>query len=305
MREHSVRLLLVGITGAILALLVVAVVSAWAEWGLVPDGGAPVVLWSRFWATVLGLLVVAQVGLAVSWFLVARAHRAPVRGGLAGGDAAQRDEGVAAAVDGAAAEGSHPEVRRRVKELEAAVAERKWDRVEELVEELERLCRDRAVLERVRELVDAERAEHVRELTEQLEAAKQEANPQGVLDLRDRLVGLLETKERRKLDEMLAAWSLAYLREALHEGRTRELIDLIERMVETFGESTPEGLELKNALPILRRSAGRCPDCGKPYDISLERCPECERRRMARKKKIAADEHVSEDPGGNGRHSTS
>ncbi len=299
MCERNVRLLLLLLSCTAVLLFAIGILAAWATWGLVPDAGDPVTQWILFWGGIVGLLLATQVSLAASWYLTS--GRRPER-------AAESHEPRAVAeqtsgVEQPPAAGLSPEVRRRVKELEAAVAERKWQRVEELFAELEGTCREEQLLERLRSLVRSEQAEHVRELTEQLEAAKQDANPQGVLDVRDRLVQLLETQERRKLDETLAAWSLAYLREALHEGRTRELIDLIERMVETFGESTPEGLELKNALPILRRSAGRCPDCGKPYDISLERCPDCEQQRRIRKKAVAANE-PSEDGGGNGQQTS-
>ncbi len=177
--------------------------------------------------------------------------------------------------------------------IRRAVAERKWTGVEELLRELQEL--DRELAKELTELAHREQEAHAKELREALRAAREQNNPQAVLDVRDRLVSLLSVDERQDLDREIAQWSIAYLRDALHEGRARELIDVIERMVETFGESTAEGMELKNALPILRRSAGRCPDCGEPYDISLERCPDCERKLRARKARSGTLE-----PGRNG-----
>lgn len=169
---------------------------------------------------------------------------------------------------------------RALQKLKDAIAERRWPDVEELFRLLQQ---DNADLAREMEpIIRREREAHTRELQEALEQARNQNNPQAVLDVRDKLAALLELHERQDLDREIARWSMVYLREALHEGRARELIDLIERMVATFGESTTEGMELKNALPILRRSAGRCPDCGQPYDISMERCPECEHKRQLR-----------------------
>lgn len=180
-----------------------------------------------------------------------------------------------------------------VEELRQAIAERKWADVDRLLDALQGSRPDLA--QDLLTLAERERSAHARELRQALQEAQSQNNPQAVLDVRDRLVGLLEISERQDLDREIARWSIGYLREALHEGRARELIDLIERMVATFGESTTEGMELKNALPILRRSAGRCPDCGEPYDISLERCPDCEQKRRMKKAESSAT-----GSGGNG-----
>jgi hypothetical protein len=172
--------------------------------------------------------------------------------------------------------------RDEVRRLRDAIARGRWQEAYELLSDLlERFPGDTAV-ERLAADYQTQRNQHVAELKLELQRAQADGDPQRVLNVRDRLAMVLELDECRQLDKEVARWSMTFLREALHEGRARDLIGVIERMVETFGETTQEGAELKSALPILRRSAGRCPDCGQPYDIALERCSACETKRRAR-----------------------
>jgi hypothetical protein len=123
----------------------------------------------------------------------------------------------------------------------------------------------------------------VQSLREQLDAAESAADAETMLNTRDRLSGYLNGTELYQVDRRVAHWMAAHLREALAAGRAREVVHLAERVVDAFGDTTNEGAQVRTALPTLRRSAGLCPDCGQPYDVSLVRCPACETKRTAKR----------------------
>ena len=131
--------------------------------------------------------------------------------------------------------------------------------------------------------VEAAFTRRVQSLREQLDTAERAADGETMLNTRDRLSGYLNGTELYQVDRRVAHWMATHLREALAGGRAREVIHLAERVVDAFGDTTNEGAQVRTALPTLRRSAGLCPDCGQPYDVSLVRCPACEAKRAPKK----------------------
>jgi hypothetical protein len=132
--------------------------------------------------------------------------------------------------------------------------------------------------------VDAAFTRKIQSLREQLDTAERAADAEVMLNTRDRLSGYLNGTELYQVDRRVAHWMAAHLREALAAGRARDVVHLAERVVDAFGDTTNEGAQVRVALPTLRRSAGLCPDCGQPYDVSLVRCPACDAKRSPRKR---------------------
>lgn len=123
----------------------------------------------------------------------------------------------------------------------------------------------------------------VQSLREQLDQAERSSDAEVMLNVRDRLSAYLNGTELYQVDRRVAHWMATFLREALANGKAKQVVHLAERVVDAFGDSTNEGAQVRSALPTLRRSAGLCPDCGQPYDVSLVRCPACEAKRTAKR----------------------
>jgi hypothetical protein len=135
--------------------------------------------------------------------------------------------------------------------------------------------------------LDLRRQRDVPRTRELLKQAQQASNAEQVLDLRDRLCEYLEGQDQTDLDRQVGRWAVLFLREALAGGRAADVIDIAERVAETFGDSSSEGAHLRTALPMLRRGAGRCPECGQPYDVTLVRCAACTTKREQRRASAA------------------
>lgn len=164
--------------------------------------------------------------------------------------------GQAAEVRGLIREGAWESAEERAR---AFVAEHEGDpRGPALIEELERARRDAA--DRWRE---------------QLQAAREVNDPARVLELYEGVPPVLDDPARRDLDSELAGWFLAVVHRRLRSGLLQiEVVTLVERVSATFGH-TKEGASLRAALPTLRRGAGLCARCGKPYTGLADACPEC------------------------------
>jgi hypothetical protein len=136
--------------------------------------------------------------------------------------------------------------------------------------------------------VEAAFTRRVQALRDQLNEAEQRADAEQLMNTRDRLSGYLDGTELYQVDRRVAHWMAGYLREALSGGRARDVVHLAERVVAAFADSTPEGAQMRASLPTVRRSAGLCPECGQPYDVSLVRCAACESARQRKKPSPAA-----------------
>ncbi len=112
-------------------------------------------------------------------------------------------------------------------------------------------------------------------LLAQLEAAKQVSDAPRVLEIRDQLAETMDAEPLRTLDEDLGRWFMPVMMKRLRTGSVGpEVADLAMRVAERLGH-TREGASLRASLPTLRRSAGQCPRCLKPYRGIADACPEC------------------------------
>ena len=68
---------------------------------------------------------------------------------------------------------------------------------------------------------------------------------------------------------------MALIQKRLRAGTIRiDVVELAAKVAERF-DHTSEGASLRAALPTLRRSAGLCARCGKPYTGIADACPVC------------------------------
>jgi hypothetical protein len=124
------------------------------------------------------------------------------------------------------------------------------------------------------ELERAMQAALVRLETE-LQAAREVNDPDQVLEIHGRMGPLLDEDRRRSLDVDLSHWFLAVVHRRLRSGRIQaDVVELADRIAVNFGHTT-DGASLRASMPTLRRSAGLCPRCGKPYTGMAAACPEC------------------------------
>lgn len=112
-------------------------------------------------------------------------------------------------------------------------------------------------------------------LEAQLQAAREVNDPDQVLEIHGRMSPLLKEETRKHLDVDLSHWFLMIVHRRLRSGRIQaDVVELADRIAEIFGH-TIDGASLRASLPTLRRSAGLCPRCAKPYTGSAKACPEC------------------------------
>lgn len=121
----------------------------------------------------------------------------------------------------------------------------------------------------------ATRAEEVSTLRAKLDAAREVNDPDRVVELRDALKPLLDDESLRSLDKELARWLMGLIQKRLRAGTIRvDVVELATIVAEHF-DHTAEGASLRASLPTLRRSAGLCARCAKPYAGIADACPEC------------------------------
>ncbi|QDV33389.1 hypothetical protein [Tautonia plasticadhaerens] len=156
-----------------------------------------------------------------------------------------------------------------------AIEEGKWDRADRLIKGVRRDfpgAPDADSL--VEELADA-RGQAVAELRAKLDASRVVDDPDGVISFRDELTMHLRGEELRELDRQVVGWLMGLIQKRLRVGSVRpEVVGLADRVASSFGD-TPEGASLRAALPTLRRSAGLCPRCARPYRGTEDACPIC------------------------------
>ena len=112
-------------------------------------------------------------------------------------------------------------------------------------------------------------------LRSRLEASKAANDPNGAMDARELILGRLSAEEREGFDRDLVKWMLAALMRRMRGGTVSvEVVELAGRIAETFANRV-EGASVRASLPTLRRSAGLCPRCAKPYVGVEEACAEC------------------------------
>ena len=116
---------------------------------------------------------------------------------------------------------------------------------------------------------------NVENLLEELKAAQDVADPERVLQIRDELTDRIEGEPLKELDSQLSKWFMALIMKRLRTGHVGpDLAELVGRVSDRFVQ-TLEGASLRASLPTLRRSAGLCARCSRPYRGISEACPIC------------------------------
>jgi hypothetical protein len=115
------------------------------------------------------------------------------------------------------------------------------------------------------------------ELIEQLTLAKRSADPDEALDVRAALVGRLSAEHAQTLDRQLAQWLSNHFLRALRAGKAPIVAGAWGRAVQELPD-IPEMKHLRESLPTVRRSAGLCISCGRPYRGTSGRCPTCQQK---------------------------
>ncbi len=109
----------------------------------------------------------------------------------------------------------------------------------------------------------------------QIDAARSANDADRVLTLHREMAVVLSGGELERREQALVPWFMALLMRRLRGGTVSvEVTDLAARIADTFA-TTPEGASLRASLPTLRRSAGLCPRCAKPYAGIEAACPDC------------------------------
>ncbi len=183
-----------------------------------------------------------------------------------------------------AAEPTAAEARQQaIDAVVEAIRREWWDQARRLAAAFAERYPDAPDAKELASRVETAYARKVQLLREQLDQAEKAGDAEGLLNARDRLSAYLNGTQLHQVDRRVAHWMATLLRAALVQGKAREVVGLAERVADSFGDTTPEGGQVRSSLPTLRRSAGLCPDCGQPYDVSLARCLACEAKRAAKK----------------------
>ncbi len=124
------------------------------------------------------------------------------------------------------------------------------------------------------ELTDA-RNQAVEVLKKRLEAAKKAGDGLLAIEIRDTLTEHLRGEPLARLDQDLVRWLVNEIKKRVRAGAVKpDVATLAARVVDSFAD-TPEGAALKVSIPNLRRSAGLCPRCARPFRGTADACPRC------------------------------
>jgi hypothetical protein len=159
-------------------------------------------------------------------------------------------------------------------EARRAIATGRWTLADRLVAAIVRDQPGPEAANLLAELTDA-RNRVISSLRSLIEAAKAGGEALRVVDLRDELTQHLRGGDLEELDRQLVRWLVGEVRRRVKVGPIRpDVATLAGRIVDSFAD-TAEGATLRRSLPNLRKSAGLCPSCGRPYRGDLETCPHC------------------------------
>jgi hypothetical protein len=167
--------------------------------------------------------------------------------------------------------------------LRDAMRRESWDQARQLAATFAQKFPDEPEAKDIAAQVEAAFKRKVQSLREQLDHAEGSGDSEGMLNSRDRLSAYLSGTELYQVDRRVAHWMAKYLRDALAAGKAKDVVHLAERVVDSVGDSTQEGAQVRASLPALRRGAGLCPECGEPYDSKTDRCAACESKRRSAK----------------------
>lgn len=161
-------------------------------------------------------------------------------------------------------------------EIRAAIESAGWSHAAALVDAATADFQGHHEFESLRQRLAAGRDIEVQQLRARLDASRRLNDWESVLDLHDRLHGLLDENLRKdELEREVLQWLMSLVQRRMRSGTVREdVVQLALRVSEAFGH-TREGASLRAALPVLRRSVGLCARCGQPYNGLDDACPDC------------------------------
>jgi hypothetical protein len=166
------------------------------------------------------------------------------------------------------------ESTRRAEVARQAIAAGRWAQAEKLVSSF---IRDHPGANAARLLAELEDARNraVEGLMNRLENAKQRGDALLVVELRDALTEHLRGDRLTDFDQKLVRWLVGEIKSKVRAGAIKpELATLATRVADSFAD-TPEGASLKASIPNIRRSAGLCPRCARPFRGPEAACPRC------------------------------
>jgi hypothetical protein len=160
-------------------------------------------------------------------------------------------------------------------EFRAAIEAGQWNQAYDLADSFASRYPDDPEGARLVPLLDEAKQAATHALLARLDAAREVHDPERVLDLRDLLNPLLSAEALQALDRELARWCMGLIQKRLRTGTMGVDVATLAARVAQSLDTTTEGASLRAALPTLRRSAGLCARCGKPYTGIEDACPEC------------------------------
>jgi hypothetical protein len=167
--------------------------------------------------------------------------------------------------------------RHSASAVREALHKGKWGRAERLLQEW---ARDHPADPEARTLaaeLEGAREAAVADLRARLEAARAADDPGRVVACRDALTQHLRGEPLRALDRKVVRWLADWVRRREESGAvTAEVASVAECAAESFADTT-EGAALLAALPGLRRRAGLCPRCARPFQgrSDADSCDDC------------------------------
>lgn len=168
------------------------------------------------------------------------------------------------------------ETLRAAQAVRAAIQSRRWDQAERLIQAFRRDFPGSAENGSLAaELADARRTV-VDELRAKLERARESDDLRGVIDARDNLTEHLRGALLQDLDRQVVRWLMDRIQERVLRSVAvdADLAEVAARVADSFGD-TEEGAKIRAGLPQLRRRAGLCPNCARPYRGRAATCPKC------------------------------
>lgn len=164
----------------------------------------------------------------------------------------------------------------RLTAIRRAIADCHWEDAERLIESL---ANDKSQVASEASALGDElcraRDRKIETHRQEIEAGRAANDPDRVIDARDALTLHLRGERLVELDRQLVRWLVTLLQGWVRSGsRSRDAAMLASRVAETFGD-TAEGATLRAALPNLRRKAGLCPRCARPFQGNADLCPRC------------------------------
>lgn len=155
-----------------------------------------------------------------------------------------------------------------------AIGSSRWAQAEKLVARYVKEHPGPVAANLLGELEDA-RARAVEGLEARLEKAKAADDGLLVVEIRDALTEHLRGDRLAGFDRDLVRWLVDAIKRKARAGALNpDLATLAGRVADSFAD-TAEGAALRTSIPNLRRSAGLCPCCARPWRGTAEACPRC------------------------------